>query len=171
MNFYEFGEENRVTIMLSPGTKCHWKNNFDQVIPLLQSEYHVICVSYDGFDETEDTIYPDTITPIPDHISVRRTKVLAMTIHMVIFQVFFSGVRGRWDAEMPAVIFIWKKWINLSNVEIICLDYGEDMFAWAKAQLEERSSVSYIQGGRKTTDFSLSMKPSKNAAFSRRFAC
>ena len=62
MKFYEFGEENRVTIMLIPGTKCHWKNNFDQVIPLLQSEYHVICVSYDGFDETENTIYPDTIT-------------------------------------------------------------------------------------------------------------
>ena len=43
--------------MLLPGTKCHRKNNFSQVIPLLERDYHVICVSYDGFDETENTIY------------------------------------------------------------------------------------------------------------------
>ena len=50
--------------MLLPGTKCHWKNNFSQVIPLLKRDYHVICVSYDGFDETEDTTYPDMITEV-----------------------------------------------------------------------------------------------------------
>lgn len=61
MKFYEFGTENRVTLMLIPGTKCHWKNNFGQVIPLLEKDYHVICVSFDGFDETEDTTYPNTI--------------------------------------------------------------------------------------------------------------
>ena len=42
--------------MLLPGTKCHWKNNFSQVIPLLERDYHVICVSYDGFDETENAL-------------------------------------------------------------------------------------------------------------------
>lgn len=60
---------------------------------------------------------------------------IEMTIHMVIFQVFFSGVRRRWDAEMPAVIFILKKWTNLSNVDIIYPDYGEAMLAQAKAHL------------------------------------
>ena len=64
MKFYEFGKENQTTIMLLPGTKCHWKNNFSQVIPLLERDYHVICVSYDGFDETEDTTYPDMITEV-----------------------------------------------------------------------------------------------------------
>lgn len=62
MKFYEFGLQNEECIMLIPGTKCHWRNNFEQVIPLLEKEYHVICVSYDGFDETENTTYPDTVT-------------------------------------------------------------------------------------------------------------
>lgn len=62
MKFYEFGTGNPRTILLLPGTTCHWRNNFEQVIPLLEKDFHVIVVSYDGFDETEHTIYPDTIT-------------------------------------------------------------------------------------------------------------
>lgn len=41
--------------MLIPGTCCHWKGNFGKVIPLLAENYQVLCVSYDGFDETEDS--------------------------------------------------------------------------------------------------------------------
>lgn len=41
--------------MLLPGTCCHWKGNFEKVIPLLAENYQVLCVSYDGFDETEDS--------------------------------------------------------------------------------------------------------------------
>ncbi len=37
---------------------CHWKSNFGQVIPLLQRDFRVLCVSYDGFDETESTEFP-----------------------------------------------------------------------------------------------------------------
>ena len=44
--------------MLLPGTCCHWKSNFGQVIPLLQRDFRVLCVSYDGFDETESTEFP-----------------------------------------------------------------------------------------------------------------
>lgn len=62
MKFYEFGENHNPVIMLLPGTKCHWKNNFEQVIPLLETDFHVVCVSYDGFDETDNSTYPDTIT-------------------------------------------------------------------------------------------------------------
>lgn len=61
MKFYEFGIENTRSIMLIPGTKCHWKNNFGHVIPILEKDYHVICVSFDGFDKTENTTYPNTI--------------------------------------------------------------------------------------------------------------
>ena len=64
MKFYEFGEDKQTTLMLLPGTKCHWKNNFSQVILLLEKDYHVIAVSYDGFDETENTIYPDMMTEV-----------------------------------------------------------------------------------------------------------
>lgn len=61
MKFYEFGERTSPVILLLPGTCCHWKLNFGEVIPLLEQHFHVVCVSYDGFDDTEDTVFPDMI--------------------------------------------------------------------------------------------------------------
>ena len=57
MKFYTFGVEGKPVILLLPGTCCHWKLNFGEVIPLLEQHFHVVCVSYDGFDETEDTVF------------------------------------------------------------------------------------------------------------------
>ena len=62
MKFYEFGEKNAPLILLLPGTCCHWQLNFGEVIPLLTEHFHIVCVSYDGFDETEDTVFPDMLT-------------------------------------------------------------------------------------------------------------
>lgn len=58
MKVYSFGAENAPVILLLPGTCCHWKGNFGQVIPLLSDSYRVLCISYDGFDETEHTEFP-----------------------------------------------------------------------------------------------------------------
>ena len=57
MKIYSFGREDAPTLLLLPGTCCHWKSNFEGVIPLLEPDFHVLCVSYDGFDETE----PDAV--------------------------------------------------------------------------------------------------------------
>lgn len=62
MKFYEYGEKTAPVILLLPGTCCHWKRNFGEVIPLLEQHFHVVCVSYDGFDDTEDTMFPDMLT-------------------------------------------------------------------------------------------------------------
>ncbi|MDO5424610.1 MAG: alpha/beta hydrolase [Eubacteriales bacterium] len=62
MKFYRFGNEKNPTIFLFPGTCCHWRANFGGVIPLLKDTFHVVCVSYDGFDETESTEFPDMLT-------------------------------------------------------------------------------------------------------------
>ena len=58
MKVYSFGAENAPIILLLPGTCCHWKGNFGKVIPLLSDTFRVLCVSYDGFDETEHTEFP-----------------------------------------------------------------------------------------------------------------
>lgn len=55
MKVYSFGEEGRPSFLLLPGTCCHWKGNFGRVLPLLQENYRVHCINYDGFDETEPT--------------------------------------------------------------------------------------------------------------------
>lgn len=61
MKFYEFGDKDSPVILLLPGTCCHWKSNFEAVIPLLEKDFRVVCVSYDGFDETEGTVFPDML--------------------------------------------------------------------------------------------------------------
>ena len=62
MKFYTFGNKENPTIMLFPGTCCHWKTNYEAVIPYLEKDYYVVCVSYDGFDEAENSIFKDMIT-------------------------------------------------------------------------------------------------------------
>lgn len=57
MKFYTFGQKENSAILLLPGTCCHWKTNFNHVIPYLEKDFYVVCVSYDGFDETEDTVF------------------------------------------------------------------------------------------------------------------
>jgi pimeloyl-ACP methyl ester carboxylesterase len=59
MKFYTFGDPQKPAILLLPGTCCHWLSNFGAVIPLLEPDFYGICVSYDGFDETEHTVFPD----------------------------------------------------------------------------------------------------------------
>ena len=61
MRVYTFGDITKPVILLLPGTSCHWRANFGEVIPLLERDFHVACVSYDGFDETEQTVFPDML--------------------------------------------------------------------------------------------------------------
>lgn len=58
MKIYTFGDPATPTLLLLPGTCCHWKGNFGRVIPLLSPDFRVLCVSYDGFDETEPSTFP-----------------------------------------------------------------------------------------------------------------
>lgn len=58
MRVYAFGDKTKPALLLLPGTCCHWKGNFGGVIPLLEPYFHVLCVSYDGFDENERTEFP-----------------------------------------------------------------------------------------------------------------
>lgn len=62
MKFYRSGASDAPVIFLLPGTCCHWNANFAGVLPLLEQDFQVVCVSYDGFDETEGTIFPDMAT-------------------------------------------------------------------------------------------------------------
>lgn len=57
MKFYECGTKEKPVLLLIPGTVCH-HSMFDHVIPYLENDFLIIKVSFDGFDETENTEYP-----------------------------------------------------------------------------------------------------------------
>ena len=56
MKFYEFGKENEKTIMLLPGNLMTHRQ-YEKLVPMLDNKYHIITVSFDGFDETGETTY------------------------------------------------------------------------------------------------------------------
>ena len=56
MKFYEFGKENSTTILCLPGNFMTHRQ-FENIVPMLETEYHVITVSFDGYDETGETFY------------------------------------------------------------------------------------------------------------------
>lgn len=56
MKFYEFGNKSGKTIMCLPGNFMTHRQ-FEKIVPLLKTEYHIITVSFDGYDETGETVY------------------------------------------------------------------------------------------------------------------
>ncbi|MCM1508062.1 MAG: alpha/beta hydrolase [Ruminococcus flavefaciens] len=62
MRIYKFGNDKNPVILLLPGTACHWKVNFEKQIALLKEKFCVLAVSYDGFDENENTVFKDMIS-------------------------------------------------------------------------------------------------------------
>lgn len=56
MKFYEFGKENEKTIMFLPGNLMTHRQ-YELLVQILEKEYHIITVSFDGFDETGETTY------------------------------------------------------------------------------------------------------------------
>ncbi|MBQ8826866.1 MAG: alpha/beta hydrolase [Oscillospiraceae bacterium] len=56
MKLYEFGKKNTTTIMCLPGNFMTHRQ-FENIVPLLENDYHVITVSFDGYDETGETVY------------------------------------------------------------------------------------------------------------------
>ena len=74
MKFYTFGKKEKPAILLLPGTCCHWKANFGEVVPLLEPTFYVVCASYDGFDETEASVFPDMLgetAKIEDYVTAQ----------------------------------------------------------------------------------------------------
>ena len=56
MKFYEFGNPGNPSIMCLPGNFMTHRQ-FENIVPMLETEYHVITVSFDGYDETGETFY------------------------------------------------------------------------------------------------------------------
>ena len=56
MEIKRFGDMRGKTIMLLHGNLMCWRQ-FEDVIPLLEKDYDVYAVSFDGFDDTGKTTY------------------------------------------------------------------------------------------------------------------
>lgn len=86
MRTYEFGDRHKPVVLLLPGTCCHWKNNFFNVIPYLERYFYVVCISYDGFDENEEATFPTMLEETEKNRVVCQKKISrARLLHLRMF--------------------------------------------------------------------------------------
>lgn len=50
------------------------------------------------------------------------------------------------DVPVGTAVFTYKKWGNLQNAHIICIDYSADMLAQARRRMNDHPHISCIQG-------------------------
>lgn len=50
------------------------------------------------------------------------------------------------DVPVGTAVFTERKWKSLSEAQITCLDYSEDMIEQAKNRLQEKENISFVQG-------------------------
>ena len=53
MKYYEFGKENKTTLMLLHGALTTWQLSFEKLIEVAKDKYHIIAVAEDGFNTDE----------------------------------------------------------------------------------------------------------------------
>jgi len=56
MKYFEFGEENPVTLMLLHGVDTTWKLSFTDFIEVAKHKYHIIAVAEGGFNQDEPEV-------------------------------------------------------------------------------------------------------------------
>ena len=92
MEAVEFGKENSRKIVLIPGNMMSWRQ-FEDVIPLLEKDYHVIAVSTDGYDGTGETTFT-TAAASAEKLEAYIWDKLGGHIDLVLGESFGSATAG-----------------------------------------------------------------------------
>ena len=159
MKIYSFGEETKPAILLLPGTCCHWKRNFGHVIPLLQEHFYVLCASYDGFDETEDSTFPNMLietAKLENYIQKNLGGQLFAAYGCSLGGSFVGlmvqrkkihirhGILGSSDLDQGSSFGTWAMAKAMTPLLGKMLRSGK-LPVWAKKKMEEKAGAEYAQ--------------------------
>ena len=159
MKIYSFGEETKPAILLLPGTCCHWKRNFGHVIPLLQEHFYVLCASYDGFDETEDSTFPNMLietAKLENYIQKNLDGQLFAAYGCSLGGSFVGlmvqrkkihirhGILGSSDLDQGSSFGTWAMAKAMTPLLGKMLRSGK-LPVWAKKKMEEKAGAEYAQ--------------------------
>ncbi len=65
MKYFEFGKDNKKTLLLMHGMISTWELSFKELIDLAEEEYHVIAIATDGYNPYEpDSVWTTTAAEI-----------------------------------------------------------------------------------------------------------
>jgi len=113
MQAKEFGKENDRKIVLIPGNMMSWRQ-FENVIPILEKDFHVIALSTDGYDEkSEFTTAEKSAESIEKYI----TDNLDSHIDLVFGESFGAATAGmmfnRQKVKIDSIIMSGPQYMNL----------------------------------------------------------
>ena len=115
MEVQEFGKENNRKIVLIPGNMMCWKQ-FENVIPLLEQDYHVIAVSTDGYDGSGKTTFT-TVEASAEKLERYIQEHLAGEADLVFGESFGCATAGilfhRQRVKVGSMILSGPQYMNL----------------------------------------------------------
>ena len=121
MEVQEFGKENGRRIVLIPGNMMSWRQ-FENVIPLLQSDYRVIAVSTDGYDGTGETTFT-TAEASADKLESYIREHLNGEIDLVFGESFGGATAGilfhRQSVRVGSLILSGPQYMSLGPVNAL----------------------------------------------------
>jgi hypothetical protein len=139
LKVYEFGNKNNPVILLLPGTCCLWKRNFGAVIDKLAEKFCVACVSYDGFDETEQTEFDSELTEVQ-----KIERYVIVHYNSVVHAAYGCSLGGSIVGLLVARNIIKIKYGILGSSD---LDHSDAFFAWVKTGILIPAFYKIIQRG------------------------
>ena len=120
MKIYEFGDKNKPSIILFPGTCCYWKTNFGHVLDGLQEHFHTLVVSYSGFDDTENSTFIselDEVQKVENYIKDKLDGKLFAAYGCSLGGSFVSLLIGRQNIHIDHGQRKWNKlFIHIQGV-------------------------------------------------------
>lgn len=115
MEVHEFGKENSRKIVLIPGNMMCW-TQFENVIPLLEKEFHVIAVSTDGYDGSGKTTFT-TADASAEKLESYIREHLGGEIELVFGESFGCATAGilfhRQSGQVGSMILSGPQYMNL----------------------------------------------------------
>lgn len=139
MLFHEFGDPSKPIIMLFPGTMCHWKANFEKVIPRLLSDFFVLVVSYTGFDGEDREDFQSILAEVQ-----KIEEMIQQNYQGKIFAAYGSSLGGTLVAQLVA-----RKKVIMSKAIIGSSDFDQEnhLLAFLKGKLLVMLMHPFLKNG------------------------
>ncbi len=143
MKITKIGNPNGKRLMLLPGTFCAWETNFKTVIPFLKEHFLLLCVSYDGFTESEDSTFSSVMMQV-EKIENYIIENEEGRLHAV----YGSSLGGS-----LAGLLVSRNKITIDHAILGSsdLDQNNRLFAWLKTQMVTAIAYPIIQTGQVST--------------------
>jgi len=145
MKIYEFGIKGNKTIMCLPGNFMTHRQ-FENIVPLLEKDYHVLTVSFDGYDETGETTYTtgkDQADKITEYIKDNLKGKIDLIYAESLGSIPAAFLTQQKDIQIGGVILSGAEYMNYGIFNNIAIDLFAPMTYKLMTKILKSGSVKF----------------------------